>query len=47
MDEVGVGFMLEVLAAVGELTTRGLREELGSVAESFFGAICLKHYVKL
>jgi hypothetical protein len=43
-----VGFLFEVCAAVRELTTRGFgEEELGCVAESFFGVICLKYFVKL
>jgi hypothetical protein len=38
--------MFELFAAVRELTTRGFgEEELGRVAESFFGIICLKYYV--
>jgi hypothetical protein len=42
-----VCFIFEVFAAVSELTKRCFGEELGSVAESFFGVICLKRYVKL
>jgi hypothetical protein len=33
--------MLEVFAAVRGLITRGFGEELGRVAEDFFGLICL------
>jgi hypothetical protein len=48
IDEVGVGFVFEVFAAVRELTTQGFgEEELGCVAESFFGVVCLKYCVKL
>ena len=43
VDEVGVCVMLEILAAVSELTARCLRKEkLSIVAERFFGIICLQ-----
>ena len=40
--------MFEVVAALRELTTQRFRdEELGCVAEGFFGVISLKYCVKL
>jgi hypothetical protein len=36
-----MGFMFEIFADVHELTMQGFGEELGHVAEGFFGVICL------
>lgn len=44
INEVGVGIMFEVSADVCESITRDFGEELGHVAESFFGVISMLNY---